>query len=165
MSEPRVLLIDDDENILTVLEMRLQAGGYQVHTAKDGAEAKEILDCFQIDVVLSDLRLEYEDGLDIMEEIHGRDADIPVLILTAHGSITNAVDAMKRGAAGYLTKPVDRTELFAQLKRCVSNRQLAQEVQGLRRAVEEREELHGIVGKSPGMRRVFELVERVALRD
>jgi DNA-binding NtrC family response regulator len=162
MSEPRVLLIDDDENILTVLEMRLKAGGYEVYTARDGAEAKEVLGSVNVDVVLSDLRLEYEDGLDIMEEIHSRDSDIPVLILTAHGSISNAVDAMKRGAAGYLTKPVDRTELFAQLKRCVSNRYLAQEVQGLRRAVEERAELQGIVGTSAGMRRVFELVERVA---
>jgi two-component system response regulator GlrR len=162
MSEPRVLLIDDDENILTVLEMRLKAGGYDVCCARDGDEAKAILDSMSVDVVLSDLRLEYEDGLDIMEEIHSRDSDIPVLILTAHGSISNAVDAMKRGAAGYLTKPVDRTELFAQLRRCVSTRQLAQEVVGLRRAVEVRNELNGIVGGSAGMRRVFELVERVA---
>jgi two-component system response regulator GlrR len=162
MSEPRVLLIDDDENILTVLEMRLKAGGYEVHTARDGQQAKEVLSRVQVDVVLSDLRLEYEDGLDIMADILAGDADIPVLILTAHGSISNAVDAMKRGAAGYLTKPVDRTELFAQLKRCVANRQLAQEVQGLRRAVQDRAELEGIVGASAAMRRVFELVERLA---
>ncbi|MCP4804353.1 MAG: sigma-54-dependent Fis family transcriptional regulator [Proteobacteria bacterium] len=159
---PTVLLVDDDENILTVLSMRLKAGGYRAVTAKTKAEAVRATVDEGPDVVLSDLRLDEEDGLDVMEAIHGIDSGIPVLIITAHGSIPNAIEAMEKGAAGYLTKPIDRNELFAQLARCVEQRQLAEEVQSLRRAVDDRAELEGIIGKSAAMKKVFELVERVA---
>jgi len=155
-----VLLIDDDENIRTVLEMRLEAGGWSVHSVADGAGAMKVLGAHAIDVVLSDLRLEREDGLELMELIHEVDGDMPVLILTAHGSIPNAVDAMNRGAAGYITKPVDRDELFAVLAKALASRHLSREVDGLRRAVDERGELFGIIGSSPPMRSVFSLIER-----
>ena len=157
-----MLLVDDDENILTVLSMRLKAGGYRAVTAKTKAEAVRTCVDENPDVVLSDLRLDEENGLDVMEAIHGIDSGIPVLIITAHGSIPNAIEAMEKGAAGYLTKPIDRNELFAQLARCVEQRQLAEEVQLLRRAVEERAELEGIIGRSAAMKKVFELIERVA---
>jgi len=160
--DPTVLLVDDDENILTVLSMRLKAGGYRAVTAKTGDDAVRLTVDEHPDVVLSDLRLEGENGLDVMERIHQVDDQIPVLIITAHGSIPNAIEAMNKGAAGYLTKPVDRDELFAQLARCVEQHQLAEEVAGLRRAVETRAELEGIVGRSGAMKKVFELIERVA---
>jgi two-component system response regulator GlrR len=160
--EPTVLLVDDDANILTVLSMRLRSGGYRTLTARTGDEALQLTVAERPDVVLSDLRLEGEDGLDVMARVHEVDDSIPVLILTAHGSIPNAIEAMNQGAAGYLTKPVDRDELFAQLARCVEQRQLREEVAGLRRAVENRAELEGIVGRSAPMKKVFELIERVA---
>ncbi|HJN73112.1 MAG TPA: sigma-54 dependent transcriptional regulator [Myxococcota bacterium] len=160
--DPTVLLVDDDENILTVLSMRLKAGGYRALTARTGDEAVRFVVDERPDVVLSDLRLEGEDGLDVMERVHRIDDQIPVLIITAHGSIPNAIEAMNKGAAGYLTKPIDREELFAQLARCVEQHQLAEEVAGLRRAVESRAELEGIIGRSSAMKKVFELIERVA---
>ena len=97
-----------------------------------------------------------------MARIHEFDENIPVLVITAHGSIPNAIEAMNRGASGYLTKPVDRDELFAQLAQCVERRQLRDEVAGLRRAIEQRERLEGIIGRSAAIRKVFELIERVA---
>ena len=162
MPNPAVLIVDDDANILTVLSMRLRAGGYRPLTARSGAEAIQVLGRERVEVVLSDLRLEGEDGLDVMTAIHAIDENIPVLIITAHGSIPNAIEAMNRGAAGYLTKPIDRDELFAQLAQCVERRQLRDEVAGLRRAVEKRESLEGLLGRSAAMRKVFELIERVA---
>ena len=162
MANPAVLIVDDDANILTVLSMRLRAGGYRPLTARSGREALQVVARERVEVVLSDLRLESEDGLDVMASIHQVDEFLPVLIITAHGSIPNAIDAMNRGAAGYLTKPIDRDELFAQLAQCVERRQLRDEVAGLRRAVEKREQLEGIIGRSAAMRKVFELIERVA---
>ncbi len=159
----RVLIIDDDENILAVLRMRLRAGGYEVVTARSGDEALARLD--GVDVVLSDLRLEAEDGLEVMERIRAVDPALPVIILTAHGTIPSAVEAMRRGAEGYLTKPADRDELFAWLRRGVETRRQRQELAGLRRAVAERAELHGVIGASAGMRRVFELIERFGPTD
>ena len=164
MSDPTVLLVDDDDNILTVLSMRLRAAGYRVLTARDGDGAVAVIGQNGVDVVLSDLRLEREDGLDVMERVHALDNDLPVLILTAHGSIPNAVEALNRGAAGYLTKPVDREELLAKVARALQSRRLSGEVEALRRAVESRGELAGLVGVSAATRRVFELLEQHAPR-
>ena len=94
MSDPTVLLVDDDDNILTVLSMRLRAAGYRVLTARDGDGAVAVIGQNGVDVVLSDLRLEREDGLDVMERVHALDNDLPVLILTARGSIPNDVEAL-----------------------------------------------------------------------
>ena len=164
MSDSTVLLVDDDDNILTVLSMRLRAAGYRVLTARDGDGAVAAIGQDGVDVVLSDLRLEREDGLDVMERVHALDNDLPVLILTAHGSIPNAVEALNRGAAAYLTKPVDREELLAKVARALQSRRLSREVEALRRAVESRGELAGLVGVSAATRRVFELLEQQAPR-
>ena len=132
-SEPTVLLIDDEPSILSVLERRLKKGGYRPYMAQTADAALVLVSVHQPDVVLCDQNLGDMDGFHLMEKIHALDSALPVLILTGHGSIPNAVEAMKRGAAGYLTKPVDREELFAQLERCVSQRRLSAELSALRR--------------------------------
>lgn len=157
-----MVLVDDDENILTVLCMRIEAAGYSVATARNGDEALECVLARRPVAVVSDLRLENENGLDVMARVHEVDPDVPVLILTAHGSIPNAIEAMNRGATAYLTKPVDRDELFAHLTKATAHRALTDEVQVLRAAVEERGELQGLVGRSASIRKVFSLIERVA---
>lgn len=118
-----------------------------------------------LDVVVCDLRLEQESGLDVMAELHRLDPQLPVLILTAHGSIPNAIEAMNEGAAGYLTKPVDRAELYAHLNKAIEQRRLKLEVESLRRAVDDRGELHGLLGQSPAMKAVFQRIRRVAPLD
>ena len=160
-----VLLVDDDDNILTVLSLRLESAGYGVFTARDGDQAMAVVRQEKVDVVVCDLRLDQESGLDVMARLHHADPGLPVLILTAHGSIPNAIEAMNEGAAGYLTKPVDREALYAHLNKCVAQRRLSQEVLALRRTVDQRGELEGIIGQSSSMKAVFSMIERVAPLD
>lgn len=114
MSDKRkVLLVDDDESLLQVLGIRLRRAGYEVATADSGRRALSMLSKFWPQVVVTDVRMNGMDGLELFEEIKNIDATLPVIVLTAHGSIPDAVDATQRGVFSYLTKPFDKDELLA----------------------------------------------------
>ena len=161
----KILIVDDDNSILTVLQMRLEAAGFTIRTAVNGAEAIAHAQREVDDLVLLDLRLGNQDGIEVMEELHQIHPDMPVIILTAHGSIDSAVEAMQRGASNYLTKPFNHQELLLQISSSLEKSRLSREVKNLRSVVSEKFGSKSIVGKSAGMKKVLEQVNQAADTD
>ncbi|MFQ3197451.1 MAG: two-component system response regulator GlrR [Paraglaciecola sp.] len=124
--KPKILLVDDDESLLRLMAIRLTGEGYNVHSADGGKDALRLMNTQNYDVVLSDLRMPGLDGLSLFEEIMSLGKDIPVILMTAHGTIQDAVEATQRGIFGFLTKPVDHVELRDLLDKAVSQSQGAQ---------------------------------------
>jgi signal transduction histidine kinase len=123
----RVLVVDDDAAILEVLEMRLNAMGFDVTATRDAQAAVTAVDGPRFDLALLDLRMEPLDGIRLMEALHARQPRLPVLIMTAHGTIETAVEAVQRGAFDYLTKPFVRDELRAKIGRALATRRWARD--------------------------------------
>jgi two-component system, NtrC family, response regulator GlrR len=117
---PTVLLVDDDADLLRLLSMRVQSAGYQVQTAASGEEALNKIAVSRPRAVITDLRMEGMDGLALFQRIHTDDPALPVIVLTAHGTIPDAVAATQRGVFGYLTKPFEPRELIALLGRAIA---------------------------------------------
>ena len=117
MAKTKILVVDDDKNLLDLIHIRLEASGYDVVAVDHENLAKETATQEVFDVGVIDLQLVNQDGLSLMEELHLIHPDMPIIILTAHGSIGSAVEAMKRGAFTYLTKPFDSRELILQIER------------------------------------------------
>jgi CheY-like chemotaxis protein len=107
----RILLVDDDASLLKLLGLRLRSEGFEVATATSGAEALEWLEQERPDLVLSDLKMDGMDGLALFDRIQRQHVGLPVVIMTAHGSITDAVSATRAGVFGFLTKPIDKEAL------------------------------------------------------
>jgi two-component system response regulator GlrR len=118
MSEPiaDILVVDDDPDLRQLLSLRLSAAGYKVSVAESGEEALAQIGMERPDLVISDLRMDGMDGLELFSRIHGAMPTLPVIILTAHGTIPEAVDATRRGVHSFLTKPFDPKELLAQVE-------------------------------------------------
>lgn len=123
----RVLVVDDDRGILDVLEMRLLAMNFDVTALDDAAKALAAAQGQRFDLALLDLRMEPMDGVRLMEALHARQPRLPVLLMTAHGTIENAVEAVQRGAFDYLTKPFARDELRAKIGRALATRRWARD--------------------------------------
>ncbi|MFU2210155.1 sigma-54-dependent transcriptional regulator [Solidesulfovibrio sp. C21] len=159
--EPRkiILAVDDDPHILEVLEVRLVSAGYDVVTAQDGAEALEILSSRPVRLLISDIRMPGMDGMRLQEEMVRRGLRLPIIFLTAHGSIPGAVEAIKHGAVDYLTKPFDGQELLSRVAEVFAK--FGGGENPLPSAMAE----SGLVGKSTAMRDLAALIERVASRD
>jgi two-component system response regulator GlrR len=162
MSPEKVLVVDDDSNLLKLIRLRLELAGYEVVTAlnEDAAIAEARKGIFNLSIV--DLKLVQRDGISLMEEMHSINPSMPVIILTAHGSIESAVEAMRRGAFNYLNKPFDPQELLFQIRRAIENQKLVSEVRRLEGALKERYDFKNIIARSEKMRRVLERVSRVA---
>src|SRR5688500_19130632 len=127
MTKARVLVVDDDSAILEVLQMRLVAMGFDVNGTSNGQKALGALDAGRFDLALLDLRMQPMDGIALMEALHARQPRLPVLIMTPHGTIETAVDAVQRGAFDYLTKPFVRDELRAKIGRALETRRWARD--------------------------------------
>ena len=160
-----ILVVDDDHNLLNVIRMRLEAADYQVSTASDSAASLQTVRNREIDLALVDLKLAGEDGIALMEQLHQLHADLPVIILTAHGSIGSAVEAMKKGAANYLTKPFDHQELLLQINSALEKRRLSREVTTLRSICSNKFGFDNIIGNSTRMKRILEQVAQAAETD
>jgi two-component system response regulator GlrR len=119
MMRPRILLVDDDRDLLRLLSLRLGAAGWDVATAESAESALPLIEERQPQVVVTDLRMEGMDGMDFFETVHERFSTLPVIILTAHGTIPEAVEATKRGVFSFLTKPFDSKELLDHLDRAL----------------------------------------------
>ena len=166
MTAKRILIVDDDKNILEVLSLRLESEGYQVSSAARAEDALRMATDALFDLSLVDLKLSgKESGIDLMEKLHQLAPEMPVIILTAYGTIDTAVEAMKRGAYSYLTKPFNRRELLLQIKNGLEKSSLSREVRRLQALVGERYGFENIIGKSKKMQDVMEKVVRAAETD
>lgn len=110
-SQPQIMIVDDDQGMIELMSMRLQSMGFQTRGATSGEEALQMINSHLPDLVITDLRMEEMDGLTLFEKIHERWSSLPVVVLTAHGSIPQAVSATQRGVFSFLTKPVEKAEL------------------------------------------------------
>jgi two-component system response regulator GlrR len=162
MTKTKILVVDDDKNLLDLISMRLEASGYEVFAVDHENTALEIARKEIFDVAVIDLQLVKQDGLLLMKELHLIHPDLPAIILTAHGSIESAVEAMKQGAFTYLTKPFDSQELILQIERAKEKNQLTKEISRLKELLEARFTFDNIIAKSEPMRSVLDQVARIA---
>jgi len=158
----RLLVVDDEPHQRDMLQSILGRAGFAVTTAVDGGQALERLAEQAFDLLLTDQRMPGMDGLALLEELRSSRPELPVVLMTAYGSVASAVEAMKRGAADYITKPFERDELVLVLNKVLRQRRLEDEVRALRGALRERYRLGGIIGRSATMQELFSLIERVA---
>ncbi|HYA91626.1 MAG TPA: sigma-54 dependent transcriptional regulator [Thermodesulfobacteriota bacterium] len=165
LSSKKILVVDDDANFLKLIRMRLELAGYEVVTAlnEDEAIAKAREETFALSIV--DLKLVHRDGISLMEEMHSINPYTPIIILTAHGSIESAVEATKKGAFNFLNKPFDPEELLLQIEKAMENQRLVSEVRRLQGLLKEKYDFKNIVARSEKMRRVLDLVSRIAGTD
>lgn len=164
-NRPHVLVVDDDEDLCELLALRLEHHGFRASTEATRRGAIEVLEREGVDAVLLDLRLQDDDGLEVLTVLQTRSLDLPVIMLTAHGSIDYAVEAMRRGAYGFLTKPFDDHELIQKLEHAVERIRLRREVEGLRRLVGESASGHRLLGSSAKIEAVRERIARIAPSD
>ncbi|MBI5603741.1 MAG: sigma-54-dependent Fis family transcriptional regulator [Deltaproteobacteria bacterium] len=162
MALGKILVVDDDRNLLELVKMRLESADYEVTAALMEEEALEALKEQAFDLAIVDLQLAHQDGISLMEEFHRLIPDMPVMILTAYGSIESAVEAMKKGAYSYLTKPFDPQDLLFQIKIALENRRLTSEVKRLENLLEEHFGFSNIIGRSEKMRNLLEEVSQIA---
>jgi two-component system response regulator GlrR len=162
MSLGKILLVDDDRNLLELVKLRLESADYEVTGAVREEDALGAIKKQVFDLSIVDLQLVHQDGISLMEEFHLILPDMPVIILTAYGSIESAVEAMKRGAYSYLTKPFDHQDLLLQIERALENRRLNIEIKRLKGLLEERYDFTNIVGRSEKMKKVLEMVSQIA---
>ncbi len=165
MASERILAVDDDQGLLQLITMRLTAMGFAVTACASGEEAIAQARREVFDLAITDLRLTDQDGLAVMEELLLIHPSLPVLILTAHGSIPNAVEAMQKGAYGYLTKPFDDKELKVYIEKALAQQRMGREIQRLKSLVKELYGLENVVTRSPKMQALLEQVARVADTD
>jgi DNA-binding NtrC family response regulator len=157
-----ILVLDDEINIRKILSAMLEAEGYLVHAVGTIAQAKEIIKQGKIEAILSDLRLTREDGVQLLKWVREEKSSIPVIILTAHGTIDSAVDAMKQGAFDYLSKPFDRIELARVIKKAVlSFKVQSEELKNWNSS----ESVHPMIGETPKMLKLYGMLDKVAASD
>ena len=166
MTETRtVLLVDDDHTFRRVMEYQLREDGYHVLTAPNMAAALREFNTERVDVVMTDVRMPGGDGLELLAKLKAMQPDLPVLLLTAHGTIGSAVEAIKGGASDYLTKPFTHDQLRVALGKTFDVAALKRENRRLREVVAERFSLVGLIAESRAMRGVIEMASRVAPTD
>src|SRR5450755_1160532 len=157
-----VLIVDDEAEIRESLQTLLELEGYEVETAVDGEDGLSKLGERPFDLVLLDLALPGRNGIELLPEIRALDAQLPVIIITAYGTVEDAVRAMQGGAGNFLQKPWDNEKLLADVRSAVARRRTEEEVIQLKRALKQRYNFEHIIGKSDPMLRIFDLVAQVA---
>jgi two-component system nitrogen regulation response regulator NtrX len=162
-----ILVVDDDADIRVALEMLLAYEGFEVWTAKDGEEAEKRIESEEKKgrrpaAVLTDLKMPRLDGMALLERLQGRASPPPVVIVSGHGDIATAVEAMRKGAVNFLEKPLEENRVLVTLRAVLREDKLASENQRLRRKLTERWQL---VGESPAIRRLAGLVDQLADSD
>ena len=163
-----ILIIDDEKNIREGLSASLEMEGYNTVLAENGKEGLELFAKGDIDLVITDLRMPQVTGEEVLEKIISGSPGIPVIVLTGHGSIDTAVEAMRKGAYDFLTKPLNLDRLTLIVKRALQGRELSLQHRLLQEELQELQELQGkkvfesMIGKSSQMQKVFDTIKRVA---
>jgi DNA-binding NtrC family response regulator len=157
-----VLLVDDEINMAKTQAKILQRKGYEVETASNGREALRLLDGATFDVVITDLKMPVMDGMQLLREMSAKEQGCAVIVLTGHGTIESAVEAMRLGAVDYLTKPCNPDELLIKVDKLLETKRLREEVAQLRREVRAYKRFGELIGQSPAMRQIYLLIAAVS---
>jgi two-component system NtrC family response regulator len=157
-----ILIVDDEINYPLILSAVLQDEGYETLTANSGEEALEILENSDVDLVLTDMKMPKMDGITLLEKIKEKDPQVPVMMMTAHGTVEKAVEAMQKGAYNYILKPFDNERLSLYVNKAVAMYRVVKENRQLLSAVESQYSFGNLIGKSKPMRDVFETIQKVA---
>ncbi len=158
----RILVIDDEAGIRESLEVLLTLEGYTVEMAIDGEEGVALLEKRTYDLVLLDLALPGQTGLELLPQIHERYPELPVVMITAYGTVDNVVEAVRAGAENFVQKPWDNEKLLADIRSAIARHKAEAENIQLKRALKQRYNFNNIIGKSDVMLRIFDLVSQVA---
>jgi DNA-binding NtrC family response regulator len=157
-----LVVADDEKNIREGLVEALSLDGYKAVGAEDGEEAMKLVDTGDIDLVITDLRMPKLGGTELLQNVASHYPGLPVIVLTGHGTIEDAVAAMRAGAFDFLTKPVNLDHLSILVKRALESREMARKNRELEAEVDAQRRTSSIIGKSAEMKKVFDLVRRVA---
>src|ERR1700734_2617115 len=157
-----ILVVDDEAGIRESLEVLLSLENYAVKTAVDGEEGLRMLDQSSFDLILLDLALPGQSGLELLPQFKERQPDLPIIMITAYGTVENVVDAIRAGAENFVQKPWDNEKLLADIRSAVARRRAEEENLQLKRTLKQRYNFANIVGKSESMLRIFDLVAQVA---
>lgn len=158
----KILIIDDNESVRYTLESVLEEAGFKTLSVEDGFKAIEEVKSKSYDLVICDMKLPKMDGMQIMEEIMKISPETPLIFLTAFGDIKNAVEAMRKGAFDYITKPFDNEDMVITIRKALELKYLNQELEILRKKSDESYKGSGIIGSSPQMKEIFEQINIVA---
>jgi len=167
MSKPCLLVVDDEPNALFGITQILQDEGYKVITASNGKEALESLEKNTVNLVVTDLKMPGLSGMELLQEIKKLDQDIPIILLTAYGSVDLAVEALKQGAYYFFEKPIFNTldKFLAMIRQALKTQELEKEVSQLRKEVGEKYFFPNVIGQGQRMQEIFEFIGRVAPTD
>lgn len=157
-----ILVVDDEANYLTVMQALLEEAGYEVLTALSGAEALKIAVQSDLDVVLTDMKMPKMNGIELLDELKRLYPDIPVIIMTAYGTVEKAVEAMKKGAFDYILKPFKNEEILVTIAKALEHRHLLLKNRLLSQDLDKKYGLLNIVGESRAIQEILALVKRVA---
>jgi two-component system response regulator PilR (NtrC family) len=158
----RILVVDDETSMRQLLEITLRKEGYRVTTARSGSKAVEAFEKSPYDLVISDIKMPDMSGVEVLRHVKGVAPETPVIMITAYSSAETAVDALRLGAYDYIAKPFKVDELKTTIKNALEKKQLKEEVVSLKRTLREKHGLDAILGTSPQMIKLFELIESVA---
>src|SRR5580704_4474534 len=157
-----ILVVDDEAGIQESLEVLLSLENYAIKTAANGEEGLRMLDQSNFDLVLLDLALPGQSGIELLPQFKERQPDLPIIMITAYGTVDNVVEAIRAGADNFVQKPWDNEKLLADIRSAVARRRAEEENLQLKRTLKQRYNFANIVGKSESMLRIFDLVAQVA---
>lgn len=161
----RILIVDDEEKIRHILGIMLSMKGYNITEAGNGLEALRLLEADVFDVVISDIRMPEMDGLELLEKIKGMEHPVPVIVITAFGTVESAVEAMKKGAVDYIAKPFDEERIILAVEKAVGVSRILKENLELKRELKRLAKSGEIVCASKAMQKVLDLASRVAKKS
>jgi two-component system, NtrC family, response regulator GlrR len=165
MAGAKILVVDDDAGLRTLMKVRLEAAGYTVTLAEGGVEALARATEEVYELAIVDLKMEGMDGITLLGKLLGIHPTLPVIILTAHGTIASAVEATKKGAYDYVTKPFEPKDLLHRLEKALEVRRLKGEVERLRSLLQERYHFDNIIASSEKMQQILRQVAQIAVTD
>src|SRR5690554_1542791 len=161
----RALIVDDEENIRLVLSKMLEHEGYEVRAASSGDEALELLEEFEADFIITDVRMKGMSGIELTERLSERAHPATIIVMSAFGSIPLALEAIKAGAYDYINKPFERDEVILALKKAEERERLRRENRALRESLRKEARYGRMIGRSPAIQKVFATLKKIAPFD
>ncbi len=157
-----ILIVDDEKNYTLILSAVLEEEGFETYTANSGYEALEILETTDIDLILTDMKMPGMDGIELLENVKHKNPDLPIIMMTAYGTVEKAVEAMQKGAYNYILKPFDNESLVVYVNKAIELYKMVKENRRLINSMESMYSFGNIIGKSKAMQVVFETIKKIA---